>query len=147
MIVYFDTSALVKLLVGERYSDHVRSVFLSAGRAVTHRIAWAELMAGLAKARNLGRVDEARLREAVRDAERVWAGLDVVETDPPLVRRAGELALTHGLRGYDAVHLAAAEAVAHAAGQGVTVAFLAFDRALSEAGRELGLGPPSVQPG
>ncbi|HHQ40765.1 MAG TPA: PIN domain-containing protein [Chromatiales bacterium] len=147
MIVYFDTSALVKLLVGEPYSDHVRSVFLSAGRAVTHRIAWAELMAGLGKARNLARLDEARLRDAVRDAERVWAGLDVVEVDPLMVRRAGELALMHGLRGYDAVHLAAAEAVAHAAGQGVTVAFLAFDRALNEAGRELGLRPPPLPQG
>jgi predicted nucleic acid-binding protein len=35
--------------------------------------------------------------------------LDVVEVDDGLARRAGDLAETHGLRGYDAVHLAAAD--------------------------------------
>jgi predicted nucleic acid-binding protein len=36
---------------------------------------------------------------------------DLVEVDDPLARRAGQLAEAHGLRGYDAVHLAAADRV------------------------------------
>jgi uncharacterized protein len=36
---------------------------------------------------------------------------DLVEVDDPLARHAGQLAGAHGLRGYDAVHLAAADRV------------------------------------
>jgi len=36
---------------------------------------------------------------------------DLVEVDDPLARHAGQVAEAHGLRGYDAVHLAAADRV------------------------------------
>jgi hypothetical protein len=36
---------------------------------------------------------------------------DLVEVDDLLVQHAGQLAEAHGLRGYDAVHLAAADRV------------------------------------
>ena len=37
--------------------------------------------------------------------------MDGVELTETLARRAGELAGTHALRGYDAIHLASAEAI------------------------------------
>jgi uncharacterized protein len=37
--------------------------------------------------------------------------MDLVEVDDPLARHAGRLAEAHRLRGYDAVHLAAADRV------------------------------------
>jgi predicted nucleic acid-binding protein len=42
---------------------------------------------------------------AVRDE---WASFAVIEVDQRLVEAAGDLALTHGLRSLDALHLAAA---------------------------------------
>ncbi len=41
----------------------------------------------------------------------LWPELDALELTEPLARRAGELADVHALRGYDAVHLASAEAI------------------------------------
>jgi uncharacterized protein len=58
--------------------------------------------------------------------------LDVVTVGEPLIRDAGELAQKNGLRGYDAVHLAAALTV------GATVLACA-DRDLSTAGRQHGM--------
>ena len=41
----------------------------------------------------------------------LWSQFFVLEIDETLMRLAGDLATTHGLRGYDAVHLAAAHLV------------------------------------
>ncbi|MEN3281469.1 MAG: uncharacterized protein V7607_2609 [Solirubrobacteraceae bacterium] len=40
--------------------------------------------------------------------DELFAELRVIGVDGPLVQSAGELAERHGLRGYDAVHLASA---------------------------------------
>ncbi len=41
----------------------------------------------------------------------MWRDLDVIDVIEPLARRAGELAEHCSLRGYDAIHLASAEAI------------------------------------
>lgn len=41
----------------------------------------------------------------------LWDQIEGLELTEPLARRAGELAEAHGLRGYDAIHLASAEAI------------------------------------
>jgi predicted nucleic acid-binding protein len=61
----------------------------------------------------------------------LWSQLSVVEIDDELMRLAGDLATTHGLRGYDAVHLAAA----HLVGANV---FSSADRRLCEAASSSG---------
>jgi uncharacterized protein len=53
------------------------------------------------------------LRAAVRTIGDLCGELAVIGLDEPLARAAGELAEHHALRGYDAVHLASATAVAH----------------------------------
>lgn len=71
----------------------------------------AEGRAALASALRGGRIDERGHAEALLTFGRLWAetdGLDVTET---LARRAGELAERCALRGYDAIHLASAEAI------------------------------------
>ncbi len=54
--------------------------------------------------------------------------------DEALLRRAGDLAETLGLRGYDAIHLAALEA----AGEPGTIDFACRDDDLRAAARSLG---------
>jgi hypothetical protein len=56
-----------------------------------------------------------------------------------LLRRAGDLAETHALRGYDAVHLASAAAIAHDRTVMVTA-----DRHLRTAARDLGLAAANL---
>jgi predicted nucleic acid-binding protein len=55
-----------------------------------------------------GRIDEKILRRAVRAIDSLCAEIRVIGIDDALAHFAGELAERHGLRGYDAIHLASA---------------------------------------
>jgi predicted nucleic acid-binding protein len=48
------------------------------------------------------------LRDAVSTFDAFYVLIDLIDLDDELTRRAGHLAEAHGLRGGDAVHLAAA---------------------------------------
>lgn len=74
---------------------------------VSSRLLYPEARAALAAAVRSGRVGAERrvVREKLDTLARDVA---YVEVTPPLAARAGDLAEEHGLRGYDAVHLASA---------------------------------------
>lgn len=109
MIAYFDTSAVVPLIVVEAGSARAAALWDGADRVVSARLVYPEGRAALAQAHRLGRLTARQLRAAVGQLDARGVELDVVEVDDGLARRAGDLAETHGLRGYDAVHLAAAD--------------------------------------
>lgn len=111
MIAYFDTSAVVPLLVVEPGSARAASLWDGADRAVSVRLVYPEGRAALAQARRLGRLTARELRAAVTELDSKYEEFDLVEVDNELARGAGHLAEAHGLRGYDAVHLAAANRV------------------------------------
>jgi len=135
MIVYLDSSALVKLFVRESASDLVQQRCDAADAVVTSRVAFAEACAAFARRRaerRLGAAEVRALRQALADA---WRRLAVVEVNEVA---AGDLALKHTLRGFDAVHLAAAlEVSAHAGG--VPLSFCSFDDRQLPAARAEGL--------
>ncbi len=108
MIAYFDTSAVVPLLIAEPGSARAASLWDSADRVVSVRLVYPEARAALAQAERLGRLTARHLRDAVVEFDSLFAEIDLVEVDDALGRRAGELAEVRRLRGYDAVHLAAA---------------------------------------
>ena len=109
MIAYFDTSALIPLLVDEPGSERAARLWDVADHVVAVRLIYAEARAALAQATRLGRLAAADLASTIDALEGLYANLDLLEVDEHLVRRAGELAQHYALRGYDAVHLAAAE--------------------------------------
>lgn len=82
----------------------------------------------------MDRLDRRELDRVVGELDRIYAQLDRIEIDDQLVRRAGVLAQEHGLRSYDAVHLAAAERVT-----APDVVFVAGDRDLCLAAGSLSL--------
>ena len=134
MIAYFDTSAVLPLIIEEPASEPAGRLWDDASRVVSVRLLYPEARAALAQARRTGRLTSRQLRSAVAELEALDQQLDHVEVTAVLATRAGELAETHALRGYDAVHLAAAEAIADA-----DVVMVAGDRALSAAAGALGL--------
>ena len=83
-----------------------------SARAVVSRIAYPEIRAALAAAERTHRIDASQLRVAVVEADRRFGELTIMDIDTPIAHAAGDLAETFGLRGYDAVHLASAVAVA-----------------------------------
>ena len=139
MILYLDTSALLKLYVAEPESPLVGQALASAKLVCTHLIAYAEARAAFAKAQRNGRLEAARLAPLVQEFERDWAEIDVLGVDEALVRRAGELAERFALRGYDSVHLSAGETVMRLAGRAAECRFAAFDARLNDAARKLGM--------
>jgi predicted nucleic acid-binding protein len=77
-----------------------------AKSVVSSQLVYPEARAAAAAARRGGRINSAMLRRAVDRIDGLCAELDVIGLDPDLAHTAGELAEAHGLRGYDAVHLA-----------------------------------------
>jgi uncharacterized protein len=108
VIVYFDSSAIVKLLLREEGHDLVRQLWDAAGGRAVSRLAYPEVRAGLAAAARAGRIEPGDLDRIVDHLERVHAAAFVVEVDDLLSIEAGDLADEHALRGYDSVHLASA---------------------------------------
>ncbi len=131
MITYVDTSTLIKLLIDEVGTAEAAAIWDEADTLVTVRVAHVEARAALTAARRQRRITAAVSRSAVAGLEVLWSQLSVVEIDEDLMRLAGDLAEAHGLRGYDAVHLAAA----HLVGAGV---FSSADRRLCEAASTTG---------
>ncbi len=135
MIVYFDTSAAVPLLVDDESGASVcRRAWAAADSVVTSRVLYVEAAAALARAERIGRLTAAAHDVARAGLDLIWEQIDVVEVTDSLVRRAAQVARDHSLRGFDALHCAAAQSVA---GPG-TVA-LAGDQALLVAWQAMGL--------
>lgn len=139
MILFCDTSALVKLYVQEEFTDAMCVAADAADVVAVCRISWAEAMAALARrARecpaDAGTVD--RVRDRLRED---WPDYAIVEVTQSLVELAGDYADTFALRGYDSVQLAAAFTLRQAAGG--EVHFASFDARLQKAAKVLGLQP------
>lgn len=138
MILYFDTSALVKLFFDEAGSDVVRESVAASAGVTTHLIAYAEACSVFTRVadRKADKRLYSRLRNALDDYWRDW---QIITVDEQLVRRAADLSSAHSLRGYDSVHLAAAEAVFHAT-RGIEFRFAVFDTYLGRAAQAIGMG-------
>ena len=108
MILYLDTSALVKLYVRERGSARTRA---QAGRAralATSVVAYAETRAAFARLLRDRPASRRRHRARTRQFDQDWNRFMRIELTTTVGRNAGELAERHGLRGFDAIHLASA---------------------------------------
>jgi predicted nucleic acid-binding protein len=141
VILYLDTSALVKLYVEEVGSREVGESVEAAASVATARISYAEARAAFARHARDGGLTRPELRRVVRHFDEEWGRYVLVEITDAVVRRAGGLAERHALRGYDAVQLAAALDL-HAAGSDVDLRFVAFDGNLVRAARREHLPSP-----
>lgn len=137
MSVYVDASALVKRYVTEMASPEVVALTTDAAAVATALITRAEVAAALARAVRAGVLDDVGGRRAQRRFSREWPDLIRVPVTEALVARAEALAWAHGLRGYDAVQLAAALTWQDALGREIVLA--TFDRQLWEAAPHAGL--------
>ena len=139
MIAYFDTSAIVPLLIEEVGTRTAGDIWDSADRVVSVRLSHVEARAALAQAARLGRTSAGQLRSAVRGLEDLLSQIDMVDVDDDLIREAADLAEDQGLRAYDAVHLAAALRVAD-----LELIVVAGDRALLAAAHALGMSVAAI---
>jgi predicted nucleic acid-binding protein len=134
VILYCDTSALVKLLIREEGSELVETLWGSAYPVVTSILAYPEGRSALGVARRTGRLGQARYERALRAFDKLYEELVLVGVDEELARVAGVHVTEFGLRGYDAVHLATALDLAEE-----EVMFVTWDRNLAGAADSAGL--------
>jgi predicted nucleic acid-binding protein len=136
VILYLDTSALIKLYIDEPGREEVKKAVRGAPVVATHVVAYAEMRAALGRLNREGRLRDWPLERVKAAFEDDWKALALVAAEEPILRRAGDLAEGLGLRGFDAVHLAAAESLAIHGRIGVL--FACFDGRLARAAATLG---------
>jgi predicted nucleic acid-binding protein len=108
VIAYFDTSAFLKLLVAEPGSQTAAQAWTGADAVTSCRLLYPEARAGLAAAMRARRVPKSRCPALKTQLEELWGDVVAIEVTRVLATVAGDVADHQGLRGYDAVHLAAA---------------------------------------
>lgn len=143
-LVYFDSSALVKLVVEEDGSDIAGELWDGCDAAVSSRLAYPEVRAALAAAQRNHSLEPADGAAVERTFEQYWASVRPIELGRPIEQHAGQLAGLHGLGGADAVHLASALALGDE-----TLVLAVWDRRLHRAGETMGLrcAPQNLQVG
>ncbi len=137
MILYCDTSALLKLYLTEAGSAEVAHCLAESEGLAVCRIAWAEAHAAFAR----------RVREVPQDALAIdaakqalaldWPSFIIFEIDQALMELAADYADTFALRGYDSVQLAAAASIGKITA--LPTLFACFDTRLNKAAKVLGL--------
>jgi predicted nucleic acid-binding protein len=108
LILYLDTSAIVKLYVREAGSTEVKRWLEAAEAAGTSWVAYAETRAAFSRALRERVTSPEEHLERVGQFNRDWESTLRISLSPLIVRAAGDLTEVYGLRGFDAIHLASA---------------------------------------
>ncbi|MGH7858309.1 MAG: type II toxin-antitoxin system VapC family toxin [Candidatus Binatia bacterium] len=136
MTYFLDSSALVKRYLTEPGSDLVRDLLRRRRRVAVSRIAYAEVVAAVARAWR-EKVLEESARDAVFDViDRDFTRFDVTELRRSIIERVRDLVVRQPLRAYDAVQLASALTLKE---RGASVDFWVADDRLTTAARGEGL--------
>ena len=108
MIVYLDTSSLVKLYVEEDESSKVDALVRSSEFTATSLVAYAEARAAFARRfreKAFTPDEHDRIKEFF---DKDWSCYLILSVTGNMIRLAGDLAEKHALRGFDSIHLASA---------------------------------------
>lgn len=139
-MIFWDSSAIVALLVAEPRSEDVRSAL----RADGHMIVWwgtvVECLSAIARSERLGAVTPADGDQARRELAVLRDDWDEVVPVEEVRERASALLMRHVLTGADALQLAAA--LTWATGRPRRHAFMTLDQRLATAARGEGFDLP-----
>lgn len=137
MILFCDTSALIKLYIDEDGSSELKIRLQESEAVAVCRIAWAEAYAALSRRARELPTDIDNIEQAKVALAADWPHFVVLEIDQPLVERAGDYADTFALRGYDSIQLAAAFEAGSISQ--TPIFFACFDSRLNKAAKLLGM--------
>jgi uncharacterized protein len=108
VITYVDTSTLLKLIIDEEGSGRAVLIWSSADAVASVSLITVEARAAIASAARGRRLTATQASDAVDELDALLRVLYLIPVTDELVSAAAELAAVEGMRGYDAVHLAAA---------------------------------------
>ncbi len=138
MILYLDTSSLVKLYFAEPDSAAIAAEVERARVVATSVVAYAETRATIARRRREKLLGSAASAAAIRQFDADWAAYLKIEVTDELARSAGRFADRLGLRGFDAFHLASFEHLLTRIDDEDAAEFSSADDRLVRAARALG---------
>jgi predicted nucleic acid-binding protein len=137
LILYLDASAIVKRYIHEPGSDTVVQWIENADLVGTSLISRAEGSAAFAKAARMNVLTRSEAESCLYQFRTDWSTYIRIQINEQTTTRADEFAWMLGLRGYDAMHLAAATAWQSALNTAVVM--VTFDAALAKASLASGL--------
>lgn len=137
MILYLDTSVLVKRYFREDASEAVISLWAAADELVTSSVAFAETLASFHRKKRESEANTDPVREALTSFRMEWPGFIRVEVNEGLNPHIARVIEKHPLRGFDAIHLASALLIHEQLGD--ELLFASFDHRLMEAAEAEGL--------
>lgn len=140
MIVYMDTSALVKRYLREADSEKVIALLSEPdhlfGSSVITKV---EISAAFQKGVRMNVVPSTMAAEIWGDFLDHWQAFTRLRVTAGSIEKASDIAWKYGLRGYDSLHLAAALLWQEALD--TSVVFAAIDHDLLQASQKAGLEP------
>ena len=109
MILYLDTSALLKKSFKEQGSRDVIRLWKNTSAIVTSTVAYAETLAAIyRKKRDPCDIDHSVFKAILIAFEKDWKSFIHVDVTSALNMTIEKVVTTHSLRGFDAIHLASA---------------------------------------
>ncbi|MFC2156591.1 type II toxin-antitoxin system VapC family toxin [Acidobacteriota bacterium] len=140
VIVYLDTSSLVKLYVEEDYSEQVAGIVHSSKVVATSLVSYAETRAAFARRYREKAFVPPEYKRLLSGFERDWHNFVTVQVFLALIQKAGDLAEKHALRGFDAIQLSSALILKIKLKS--EIVFSCFDDKLQKASKQEGLDQP-----
>jgi predicted nucleic acid-binding protein len=131
MVLYLDTSSLVKLYVEEKDSSQIANLVGSSNVTATSLVAYAEARAAFARRFRERAFTANEYKVLLSSLNEDWGNYLILKVTNELVRRAGDLAEKHALRGFDAIHLSSAVSLCQ--DHSAPVVFSCSDRKLQKA--------------
>ena len=137
VILYLDTSCLLKLYLYEAGSEEVQHRVDLCHAVSSSWIAYTEMHSALTRRMREGAIEKKDFQEYLGLFQRDWGKFSKLVCDEAVSHLAGDMAVKHRLRGMDAIHLASAVQLRN---QNASVAFefLSADVRLNEAAKKEG---------
>ena len=137
MILYLDTSALVKKYFRESGSNKVLSQWRKARAVATSSIAYAEALASFCRKKREANISANLFHAVLASFREDWKSLICVQVNDDLNDIIAKILSHHPLRGFDSIHLASALILHEAVPEDFL--FACFDKRLVKAAVAEGL--------
>ena len=137
MILYLDTSALIKKYFQETGSDEVISRWKEADAIVTSSVAYAEALASIHRKKREVKFSRSIFERILHLFRRDWNSLIRVEVTDELNDWIDKMVSRYPLRGFNAIHLASALIVHDKLSE--KFLFACYDNKLLQAAQSAGL--------
>ena len=137
MIIYFDTSALLKKYFKEDYTDDVIGLWKESTSIITSNITYAESMASINRKKTEAGANKNIIKKIIKSFNADWDSFIKVNVNDDLNSIIARLTRDHPLRGFDAIHLASAMIMSENIHDNYL--FACFDKKLLGAAKKEGL--------